>query len=157
MDAIIMPLITSLVAKLQNDFHDIHFRAGDYFYWSPLERTIVYDSTSTDLPSLLHEVSHALLGHIHYHKDTQLLELERQAWEYAQKVLSGRYQVDITEEQIESPLDSYRDWLHARSLCPHCHATGFQTKQQEYTCPACRTHWHVNNARSCALRRKIVK
>ncbi|HEX7484354.1 MAG TPA: hypothetical protein VF281_04375 [Candidatus Saccharimonadales bacterium] len=153
MDATTMPSITSLVAKLQTDYPQLTFKSGDDFRWSPQEMTLYYPSASSDTATLLHEVGHALLGHNTYTKDIQLIEMERDAWEYARKNLSGRYDSSISESIVQESLDTYRDWLHARSTCPNCQATGVQTKTQHYKCVACHTQWRVNEARICALRR----
>jgi hypothetical protein len=149
-----MPSITSLTDKLQRDYPDIIFVKGDDFHWSPSTKTVTYiQDVEDEAASLLHELSHALLGHIDYKKDISLIEMERDAWQYAKDTLGQTYSQTISEDTIEDALDSYRDWLHARSTCPACQATGMQTKKEEYKCLACRTKWRVNEARICALRR----
>ncbi len=153
MDAITMPSITSLVAKLTTDFPNVKFEASREFRWSPTQKTIFFDQTSNDIGSLLHELSHALLGHSEYHKDIQLIEMERDAWHYANASLCAQYEIEIDENDVQDALDTYRDWLHARSTCPTCQATGIQTKKSTYKCITCTSQWHVNDARVCALRR----
>ena len=59
----------------------------------------------------------------------------------------------LNEEVIQEHLDTYRDWLHARSICPSCTANGYQISSHTYECPACLHTWRVNEARICALRR----
>lgn len=151
-----MPLIP-LLSKLEKDFDSFYFKPADEFRWSPKETTIYYDNQSTDTAALLHELSHAVLAHRDYSRDIALLELERDAWEYARLTLAPMYGVTIEEAAIDDSLNTYRDWLHVRSLCPSCAATGLQTKRSMYTCLACATNWQVNDARSCALRRYIKK
>jgi hypothetical protein len=151
-----MPLIHSL-PKLEKDFPAFKFRSADEFRWSPEEMTIYYDEHSSDTATLLHELSHAVLAHTDYQKDIRLLELERDAWEYAHSTLAPIYGIVIEEEVMQDSLDTYRDWLHARSTCPECGATGIQTKQSSYKCLACTTSWRVNDARFCALRRYKTK
>lgn len=153
MDVIIMPSTTSLVARLQIDFPQFAFSPGDDFQWTPSCATIFYGSNSSDTASLLHELGHALLGHIGYARDITLLKMEREAWEYAQTILAPKYNLTITDETIEEAVDTYRDWLHARSTCPSCSATGIQIAKQEYKCLACHKEWHVNDARNCELKR----
>ena len=148
-----MPSTTSLITKLEADFPHFTFTAGDEFHWSPEAQTIFYDKVADDQASLLHELSHAILGHKDYTRDIGLIELERDAWTYAQKTLAQKYGVSIETGQVEDALDTYRDWLHARSICPGCLATGVQTKNNEYKCILCTTKWRVNDARACALRR----
>jgi hypothetical protein len=148
---------TRLLPKLEEDFPTFHFIPATEFRWSPDEMTIYYDEQARDDATLLHELAHAILDHKEYLKDISLIELERDAWEYAKNTLALTYKVVIEEDIIQDSLDTYRDWLHARSTCPHCSATGIQTKRNEYKCIACSTLWQVNDARFCALRRYIKK
>lgn len=148
-----MPSTISLANKLRSDFPAFIFTASDTFRWSPQEKKIYYDHASDDTASLLHETSHAILDHTEYSKDIELIEMERDAWSHATTLLAATYQIKINEEDIQNALDTYRDWLHARSTCPQCEATGVQTKKSEYKCIACRSKWRVNEARVCALRR----
>lgn len=153
MDAIIMHSITSLVSKLQRDFAQFQFCEGSDFHWSPAEKTIYYRAESLDGASLLHELAHALLGHEDYAHDVTLLAMERAAWSYARRQLGPAYNLPIDVDTVEDALDTYRDWLHARSMCPHCRAVGIQTDKRQYHCIACHEKWRVNDARICALRR----
>lgn len=130
---------------------------SDDFGWNPDNSTVSYDPHHTDAPSLLlHEVGHALLGHTLYERDIELLVIERQAWDKA-VILGKSYAITIDPDLIEDTLDTYRDWLHSRSLCPSCGATGLQVASKAYTCPSCHQKWHVNEARSCELRRYKTK
>lgn len=156
MDATTMPSISSLVSNLQRDFTQLHFSAGADFYWSPTDTTVYYIADSSDLPSLLHETAHGALGHTYYSKDITLLEMERAAWTYASQQLGPIYKITINDDAIEDALDTYRDWLHARSTCPNCQAIGVQTSKHQYSCVACHEKWRVNDARVCALRRYKV-
>lgn len=151
-----MHSITPLVHRLIADFPLFTFREDSDFRWSPKDKIIFYDLQSNDTASLLHEVSHAVLGHSNYTRDIELLAMESSAWVYAQTKLAEIYEVSIDETKIENSLDSYRDWLHERSICPHCTATGLQTRKRWYLCVACGTTWRTNEARTCALRRHIL-
>lgn len=155
MDATTMPKINSLAKKLANAFPDLTFEVSDDFRWSPEEKVIYYCPENRDEASceLLHETAHGLLQHADYERDIDLLKMERDAWTYAQKELAPRFNIKITDDHIEDAIDSYRDWLHARSLCPHCSQTGIQTKINTYSCLGCNESWHTNEARRCALRR----
>jgi hypothetical protein len=148
---------THLLPKLEKDFSAFHFTPATEFRWSPDEMTIYYDEQARDDPTLLHELAHAVLDHKEYVKDIGLIELERDAWEYARNTLAPAYDVVIEEDVIQDSLDTYRDWLHARSTCPRCDATGLQIKKSDYRCIACGSTWRVNDARSCALRRYKTK
>lgn len=146
--------ITSLVTKLERDFPEFRFLPGNTFAWQPGKRTIRYDAASDDLSALLHETAHGQLGHHEYVRDVTLLKMEREAWQHAKDILGVKYGVVIVEDNIEEALDTYRDWLHARSTCPQCGATGLQTgREGRYKCPACSAAWRANEARACALRR----
>lgn len=148
-----MPLTPSLLARLSADFPSYLLVPSDDFHWSAPEHTVYYDTASSDEAALLHEFAHARLGHHEYLKDIQLIEMERDAWQYARTELAPRYDVQIDDDAVEDALDSYREWLHARSTCPACKATGLQTQKDTYRCLACSTRWRVNEARTCALRR----
>ena len=148
-----MPSTTSLVTKLQHDFPAYTFQSSTDFHWSPQENTIFYDTKSEDSASLLHELAHAVLKHQNYTKDIILIEMERDAWHYASSTLGPQYKITINDDTVQLSLDTYRDWLHARSTCPQCKATGVQTQKSHYKCVLCSTKWRVNDARICALRR----
>jgi len=151
-----MPSIISLASHLQTDFSLFRFTASNEFRWSYSERTIFYDIASDDTASLLHELSHAILNHQTYRRDIELIEMERDAWRRA-VILGQKYNVVITTDDIEDSLDTYRDWLHSRSTCPSCKATGIELKRRQYSCIACNVRWNVNDARICALRRYIIR
>ncbi len=86
---------------------------------------------------LLHELSHVLLGHNDFKFDVELVHKERVAWQYAKDTLAPRYGQIITDDEIEDAMDSYREWLHKRSLCPECDTSSLQTKTGTYKCLAC--------------------
>lgn len=150
-----MPHSSSLVAKLQCDHPHITLTAHDgAAYWSSAQRTVFYNPNEPHADwILLHEMSHALLQHSSYRKDIELLAMERDAWQYAARTLAPRYSMHIDEDFIQDSLDSYRDWLHAKSTCPRCQLTGAELAPRRYHCAACGNQWHVNEARTCHVRR----
>lgn len=151
-----MPSTSSLISQLKLNHPEFYFKEFDQFSWSPQEKTVRYNSHLQHANSfLLHELSHGLLHHADYKRDIELLAMERDAWDKAVE-LGNMYDVVITDDIVESTLDSYRDWLHARSTCPHCKANGLQTSIKAYTCVACGHTWRVNEARTCALRRYSI-
>ena len=153
MDAITMRSTSSLLHKLKTDYPEILFIPGDTFLWDPELKTVFYVNDGPESKALLlHEVSHGLLEHREYKRDIELLAMEAAAWQKA-KQLAKLYHFPISEAVAEDHLDTYRDWLHARSTCINCSATGYQTGKDAYTCPACNTRWRVNEARICELRR----
>ena len=119
----------SLILKLQKQLPNIAFKEAATFYWSPETSTIHMNSASLENPegqwALLHEAAHALLGHEGYQTDAGLLMLEVEAWQAAQK-MSQDLGVNIDEEHIQDCLDTYRDWVYARSTCPTCALNSLQ-------------------------------
>ena len=155
MDAITMVKTNSLADRLRNDFPEFHFEPSDDFRWNPNSRTICLTDIHTpfDALTLLHEVAHACLSHTFFTRDIDLLKMERAAWSHARDVLAPRYGIDTNEDDVEDMLDTYRDWLHARSSCPSCSMTGVQSAESHYRCLSCSHAWRVNDARRCGLRR----
>lgn len=148
-----MPSTRSLLPKLIKDYPQLSFTPGTRFAWSPDAQTVFYDeSDASNTSLLLHELAHGLLGHHDYSKDVELVAMETEAWDKALE-LAGLYKETISENTVQDTLDTYREWLHARSTCPQCEATGYQSGKAEYTCVACGHVWKVNEARLCALRR----
>lgn len=152
MDVIIMPSTISLIKKLRADYPQFSFKKSPSFSWSQSNQTIYYINTDDNCNLLLHELSHALLGHTSYSRDIQLITMEREAWDYTIK-LALKYDITISDDMVQSNLDTYRDWLHKRSTCPKCMANGLQTAKNTFKCLACGHIWRVNDAKTCALRR----
>lgn len=150
-----MQSTSSLINQLKLDYPQWQFSKAKDFYWSPVGQTIHYFDDG-DPAFLLHELAHAILQHANYRRDINLLSYERDAWEYAKSFLSSRYHTPIPDDLIEEALDTYRDWLHTRSECPNCRATGIETKKSHYKCISCTSIWRVNEARTCSLRRYLI-
>ncbi len=149
-----MIALSTLIAELERDHPDITFQSSDVAHWSPSERTIYYDHSPTNT---IHELGHALLGHNSFVQDAELIRIERDAWEKAREI-AKKYQVAVSDNSIESAMDNYREWLHRRSLCPTCSQVGIQSvKDLSYSCVNCGTKWQANDARSCGLKRSIIK
>lgn len=144
----------NLLQKLKTDYPSVTFEAGDDFRWSPSLSTVYY-KPGKDAITLLHETAHALLNHTGYEHDIDLIHLEREAWNKTLE-LGQLYGVTIDPEVVENALDTYRDWLHARSLCPLCKQNGVQTAENTYACVICGQQWTVNDARSCGLKRHKI-
>jgi len=137
--------ITLIIA----DYPQFIFKPGRQEHWSPRTKTITYDdSASADelRYGLLHELSHALLGHDNYHSDFELLKLESQAWEMAVKI-GRKYKVKLDNDHIQDCLDTYRDWLHRRSKCPTCGMHVLQKDVRTYQCFNCGASWQVSAGR----------
>lgn len=125
-----------LLEQVKLDYPDFRFISGKKFAFRP-SRTIVFEPKSSNWELLLlHELSHAILGHRSFSVDVQRLKMESDAWEKA-KELAKKYDVEINDEFIQTELDTYRDWLHKKSRCPVCGLTRFETPDGVYHCPRC--------------------
>lgn len=157
MGVITMVKITSLQKKLEHKLPDVTFRVGDAFAWDHTSSSILYSPAHPSATAfLLHEAGHASLGHSYYDSSIHLLAMERAAWEKA-KEIGEELGIAINDSTVENALDSYRDWLHARTACPTCNATGIENGKNHYVCLACSSTWTSNEARTCALKRYINK
>lgn len=141
-----------LIAKLQARFTELRFTPGRQFYWSPETGEIFYKQTARGQQaawSLLHETGHALLEHQNYKADFELIRLEIAAWGQA-NLLAKEVGIEIDEEHVQDCLDTYRDWLHKRSICPTCTTKCFQQDDfAHYRCFNCHTVWRVSGSRFC--------
>lgn len=144
-------IMDKLLAELRAHFPDLTFTPGKQFVWSPETQEVFYKQTAKGQKqswSLLHETGHALLGHTQYRADIELLKMELAAWEKARQ-LAKEYDIKISEDHIQNCLDTYRDWLHARSLCPTCTTKSLQQSDyRHYRCHNCHTTWKVTPSRS---------
>lgn len=148
-----------LIARLRQDYPHLSFTTGSMNCWSPSDNVISYaiGNNESALASVLHEVAHALLEHTDYANDLELLRKEVKAWEKAM-LLAPKYQVVMHDDHIQTCLDTYREWVHKRSLCPICSTSGLQKTQIQYTCINCRHNWEVTNSRLCRpYRRSAVR
>jgi hypothetical protein len=143
-------VMEKLIVKLQTSFPNLSFAAGRQFYWSPENGAIFYKTEAKGREaawSLLHETGHALLDHQSYQADVELLRLEVAAWGKARE-LAALFNITIDESHIDNCLDTYRDWLYRRSICPDC---GTKCLQQSdfvhYRCFNCHKVWRVTAGR----------
>jgi hypothetical protein len=154
MDVITMPSTHLLLETLAQAYPAVTLQASDHFEWQPAAATIMYDlDDPLFAPRLLHEFGHATLKHSKYDRDIGLIAMERDAWQIARVELAPKLSVDIPGDIIHHDMDTYRDWLHARSTCPHCQSSGLQVSKHQYKCVTCLKTWRVNEARTCRLRR----
>jgi hypothetical protein len=150
------------INQLISDFPELKFTAGQSHYWCPATGEVFYKlsdpATRKDKWSLLHEVSHGLLGHTGYKTDLELLHLEVSAWDKARQ-LAAKYRLSINDDYIQDCLDTYRDWLYRRCVCPHCGTQNLQNDSgNSYQCYNCHTEWRVSASRfSRAYRRSAAK
>ena len=140
----------NLISDLATRFPHLKFSPSQKLYWSPETGEIFYQQNAKGVKavwSLLHETGHALLGHQSYQADYELLRLEVAAWERAKQVAQD-FNIEIDEEHIQDCLDTYRDWLYKRSICPNCNTKCLQQGDfVHYRCFNCHTKWRVSSNR----------
>jgi hypothetical protein len=141
-----------LIARLRGQFPALRFTPGQQFCWSPETGEIFYKANARGKQaawSLLHETGHALLEHHGYKADFELLRLEAAAWERAH-ALAEDLSLQIDEDHVQDCLDTYRDWLYKRSICPSCTTKCLQQGDfVHYRCFNCHTVWRVTASRFC--------
>ena len=148
----------SVILSVSKNYPGLTLMAGDNYYWSPGDKTVYYkedNHTAEGAWALLHETGHALLEHLQYYSDVELVLMEVSAWEKA-KELASEQGFEIDEDHVQDCLDSYRDWLHKRSLCPDCSLAGVQTDTQTYACIFCHKNWKVSAERFCRPYRRTA-
>jgi len=148
----------ALRKKLATAFPEVTYSVGTQFCWSPETREVFYDPKAPEPKgswSLLHETGHALLDHRTWQADYELLQMEIAAWERA-RALADEFDVALDEDHIQDCLDTYRDWLYQRSLCPTCSTQCMQTADlRHYRCHNCHTVWRVSADRFTRTYRKL--
>lgn len=146
---------SNLLVELSADFGKVNFKRAEKFSWDPKSNTIFYNQLDNreTIWALLHEIGHKLLGHASYKSDLELLKMEVLAWSEAKKI-AEKYSLKIDEDYIEKCLDSYRDWLHARSKCRSCNQAGLEKSPGHYVCLNCNFTWQVTTERFCRVYRK---
>jgi hypothetical protein len=141
-----------LINKIKSKHPTLNFVEGKQFCWSPETSEIIYASDIKGRRatwSLLHETGHALLNHTSYEADVELLRLEVDAWEKA-RTLAISLKIKIDDNHIQDCLDTYRDWLYKRSICPTCRTKCLQQDDHKhYRCFNCHTVWKVSSSRFC--------
>lgn len=141
-----------LIKALRKDHPELKFIKGEILCWSPRAKEIRYCSSddSSSVLGVLHEVGHAKLKHYTYKTDLELLQKEVLAWQQAIR-LAQKYNLQLQNgpSHVEDCLDTYREWLYRRSLCPDCGMNGIQETPRRYICMNCTNAWKVSPSRFC--------
>lgn len=144
----------SFIKTLKISYPFIKFEESENYYWSPDKKIIFYKNNEDENNqeskwAILHELGHALLGHLNYGGDYSLLRKEAEAWEEAKK-LANQFNIKIKENHIQDCLDTYRDWIYKRSICPKCSTKCLQKNDfTHYVCHNCHKQWKVTSSRFC--------
>ncbi len=151
--------MNTLITQLQQLYPKLGFEESNLFYYSA-SKNIIYHSIlnhEEDDWALLHEVGHSISNHETYNSDYSLLKMEVEAWEVA-KTIAQKLKIKIDDNHIQDCLDSYRDWIYKRSLCPICKTSSFQDNlNNNYLCINCNTRWKTNKSKLCRLYRKKIE
>ena len=125
---------------LISDFPEFSFKKGRKFLFRA-PKSISYLDQNENFPLLLlHELSHALLKHASYSTSVERLTLERDAW-VKTRSLCKKYSIPFSDELAESELDTYRDWLHQKTLCKTCGLTCLEVNSESLYCPFCQKYY----------------
>ncbi len=133
-------------------YNELIFEPSDYFAFSASEECIYFDEAELahnhGRLALLHEVSHALLGHFTYASDFELLVMEAQAWHKTAELCEA-FDVSVDHTYINACIDSYDAWLCDRSTCPRCNNLCLATRQNQdrYRCFSCGCRWQATSNR----------
>ena len=117
-------------------FPNFSYKNGKKYTYIPPKTIVLGPPEPHSELLLLHEVSHAILKHKCFKTDAERLRIETAAWDKARE-LAKDLKIPFSSDFAEQNLDSYRDWLHKKSLCKKCHLTRFQTPDGKYHCPRC--------------------
>ena len=135
---------TTLLSILKRDYPDFTFKSGKRFSFRP-EKTIIFGPPEPFCELLLlHELGHALINKNTYKTHIERLKIESLAWQKAKEIyvhyqttLPGLFTTAWNQNFVEDNLDTYRNWLHTKSLCKKCGLTRYQSDDGAYHCPHC--------------------
>lgn len=132
-----MPKPTNFLEKVKTKYPIYHFHFGKKFSFRPPKSIYLGSPNDSNFEMLtLHELAHAELGHFSYKTDIERIKMEVSAWETTKK-LCQEFNIPFNSSLSEEELDSYRNWLHQKSLCKKCKLTRYQTPDGTYHCPHC--------------------
>lgn len=138
-------IIKKTIAYLEDEF-SLFIIPGDQYYYDSAIDTVFYIKkelySTVGYSSFLHEASHAILGHINYKSELELLATETRAWELASKIADS-FGITIPDKLISSSLESYESFALNRGLCPTCNRF-IISSMSVYHCLFCDTHWHCS-------------
>lgn len=121
---------------IKRDYPEFTFRPGSKFLFRPKKSIHYLEADENFRLLLLHELAHALLGHFSYEKSLERLQIERDAWEKTRE-LCKKHSIAFDESIAETELDTYRDWVHQKTLCKTCGLTCLEVSPESLYCPFC--------------------
>jgi predicted RNA-binding Zn-ribbon protein involved in translation (DUF1610 family) len=134
---------------------------GKRFAYNSRTNTITYNPKELKTPrgviALLHEIAHYKLGHFSYQYDSELIQMEEEAWAETRKE-AKKFDIPIDESHISYCLSTYHEWAQKRATCPACNFTfGEQRNSVLFACPECRAKWEVNRRKDRRVMRRLIK
>ncbi|MBR2695430.1 hypothetical protein IKE86_00760 [Candidatus Saccharibacteria bacterium] len=122
--------------NLKSAYPNFSFKPGRKFLFRPPKSIFYLESNENFRLLLLHELAHALLGHFTFNRSLERLTIERDAWAKTRE-LCETHGVTFDESLAETELDTYRDWVHQKTLCKTCGATCLEISSESLFCPFC--------------------
>ncbi len=129
----------NFLETLKTSYPEFTFKPGRKFLFRPRKSIFYIESDENFRLLLLHELAHALLGHFSFDKSLERLQIERDAWEKTRE-LCETHSIPFSEEFANSELDTYRDWVHQKTLCPSCGLTCLEVNSESLYCPFCQKY-----------------
>ncbi len=126
----------AFLETIKKTYPEFTFRPGRKFLFHPPKSIRYLESDENFRFLLLHELSHALLGHFSFNRSLERLQIERDAWAKTRELCS-LHSVTFNEELAETELNTYRDWVHQKTLCKHCGLSCLEVSSESLYCPFC--------------------
>lgn len=130
----------AFLKTLKSIYPDFSFKPGKKFFFRPKKSIFYIESNDNFRLLLLHELSHALLGHFYFSKSIERLQIERDAWDKTRE-LCKIHNVPFDESFAETELNTYRDWLHQKTLCKTCGLSCLEVNSESLYCPFCQKYY----------------
>ena len=126
----------TFLESIKKSYPDFAFRPGHKFLFRPPKTIRYIESDENFRLLLLHELAHAILGHFSFDRSLERLQIERDAWAKTRELCS-LYSIPFDEEFAEAELNTYRDWVHQKTLCKHCGLSCLEVSSESLYCPFC--------------------
>ena len=126
----------AFLSAVKESYPDFTFRPGHKFLFRPPKSIRYLESDENFRMLLLHELAHALLHHFSFDRSLERLQIERDAWAKTRE-LCTLHSVPFDEELAEAELNTYRDWVHQKTLCKHCGLSCLEVSSESLYCPFC--------------------